>query len=145
MLMFKPTIFVVPAPQSDVESYKPTSSPSASSSKSTPASSSSKPAQASSSSSSADYEDVPASSMRKIIGQRLLESKTTVPHYYVTVEVNMGEFNVFESASLRTRKGEGLIWCMLRMTYADRPSDEVEGNVQQGFRGQEQALGQRLQ
>jgi len=29
--------------------------------------------------------------MRKIIGQRLLESKVTVPHYYVTVEVNMGE------------------------------------------------------
>ena len=111
MLTFQSPIFIVPASQSDVESYKPTSSPAASSSssKSAPASSSSKPAQASSSSSSADYEDVPASSMRKIIGQRLLESKTTVPHYYVTVEVNMGEFNVFESASLRTRKGEGLI------------------------------------
>jgi pyruvate dehydrogenase E2 component (dihydrolipoamide acetyltransferase) len=34
--------------------------------------------------------------MRKIIGQRLLESKTTVPHYYVTVEVNMGEFSVLK-------------------------------------------------
>ena len=76
--------------QSDIESYKSSSAstpaPKASSSSSAASSSKSAPAPA-----STDYEDVPASSMRKIIGQRLLESKVTVPHYYVTVEVNMGE------------------------------------------------------
>lgn len=74
--------------KSDVESYKP-SAPASSSSSSAASSSKSAPAPAQSSA-SAEYEDVPASSMRKIIGQRLLESKTQVPHYYVTVEVNMG-------------------------------------------------------
>jgi pyruvate dehydrogenase E2 component (dihydrolipoamide acetyltransferase) len=33
---------------------------------------------------------VPLSSMRKTIGKRLTESKATIPHYYVTVSVNMG-------------------------------------------------------
>jgi len=35
------------------------------------------------------FEEVPHSSMRRIIGSRLLESKNSAPHYYVTVEVNM--------------------------------------------------------
>lgn len=35
------------------------------------------------------FEEVPHSSMRRIIGRRLLESKNSAPHYYVTVEVNM--------------------------------------------------------
>ena len=38
----------------------------------------------------AEYEDVPVTSMRRTIGKRLLESKQQVPHYYVTVEINMG-------------------------------------------------------
>ncbi|KAJ9113589.1 hypothetical protein QFC20_001941 [Naganishia adeliensis] len=37
----------------------------------------------------AEYEDLPISNMRRVIGKRLLESKTQVPHYYLTVEVNM--------------------------------------------------------
>lgn len=37
----------------------------------------------------AEYEDVPTSNMRKTIGKRLTESKQTLPHYYLTVEVNM--------------------------------------------------------
>jgi pyruvate dehydrogenase E2 component (dihydrolipoamide acetyltransferase) len=36
-----------------------------------------------------DHEDVPVSSMRKVIASRLAESKFTAPHYYVTVEVDM--------------------------------------------------------
>jgi len=39
----------------------------------------------------AEYEDIPTSNMRKTIGKRLSESKSQTPHYYVTVEVNMGE------------------------------------------------------
>ena len=37
----------------------------------------------------AAYTDVPTTNMRKIIAQRLSESKQTVPHYYVTVECEM--------------------------------------------------------
>ncbi|KAG0291647.1 pyruvate dehydrogenase complex dihydrolipoamide acetyltransferase component (E2) [Linnemannia gamsii] len=38
---------------------------------------------------SAAYNDIPVTNMRKIIAQRLSESKQTVPHYYVTVECEM--------------------------------------------------------
>ncbi len=34
------------------------------------------------------YEEIPLSPMRKIIGQRLQESKTFIPHFYVTQEIN---------------------------------------------------------
>lgn len=36
-----------------------------------------------------DYADVPLSQVRKVIAQRLSQSKQTIPHYYVTVEVEM--------------------------------------------------------
>lgn len=35
------------------------------------------------------YTDTPASTMRKVIASRLLESKQNVPHYYLTAEVKM--------------------------------------------------------
>ena len=35
------------------------------------------------------FEDVPLSGMRRAIARRLTESKTTVPHFYVTVDVEM--------------------------------------------------------
>eukprot|EP00122_Pirum_gemmata_P008841 Pgem_evm1s8160 len=44
--------------------------------------------------------DIDLSNMRKVIADRLLESKTTIPHYYLTSEINLdnlislrGEFN----------------------------------------------------
>ncbi|KAF8949140.1 pyruvate dehydrogenase complex dihydrolipoamide acetyltransferase component (E2) [Haplosporangium gracile] len=40
-------------------------------------------------SASAAFTDIPVTNMRKIIAQRLSESKQTVPHYYVTVECEM--------------------------------------------------------
>ena len=33
-----------------------------------------------------DWEDIPLTNMRRVIAQRLTESKQTVPHFYVTVE-----------------------------------------------------------
>ncbi|KAF8584483.1 dihydrolipoamide acetyltransferase [Ramaria rubella] len=64
--------------RSDVESYKaPAIATSAS--VSLPASSLDSP-----------YTDIPLSNMRRTIGQRLSKSKQEVPHYYVTVEVDMG-------------------------------------------------------
>lgn len=38
---------------------------------------------------SSAYADIPLSNMRKVIAQRLAESKQTIPHYYVTIDVNM--------------------------------------------------------
>jgi pyruvate dehydrogenase E2 component (dihydrolipoamide acetyltransferase) len=36
-----------------------------------------------------DYVDTPVSNMRKTIGTRLTQSKQELPHYYLTVEINM--------------------------------------------------------
>lgn len=38
-----------------------------------------------------NFHDVPLSGMRKAIARRLTESKTTVPHFYVTLDVEMDE------------------------------------------------------
>jgi pyruvate dehydrogenase E2 component (dihydrolipoamide acetyltransferase) len=39
------------------------------------------------------YTDVPTTNMRRVIATRLLESKTTMPHYYLTSEINMEKIN----------------------------------------------------
>ena len=36
-----------------------------------------------------DYQDEPHSIMRKTIARRLSESKSTIPHYYLSVDVRM--------------------------------------------------------
>ncbi|KAI1318707.1 pyruvate dehydrogenase complex dihydrolipoamide acetyltransferase component (E2) [Mortierella claussenii] len=70
--------------KADVESYTPArKSASASASKTAPA------AAAPAAPAGASYTDIPLTNMRKIIAQRLTESKQTVPHYYVTVEMEM--------------------------------------------------------
>lgn len=38
---------------------------------------------------SSDYIDIPVSNMRRTIGTRLTQSKQDVPHYYLTVDINM--------------------------------------------------------
>lgn len=49
------------------------------------------------------FTDLPVSGMRKVIGDRLLASKTQIPHYYVTSELNMDRVlkmrEVFNSAA----------------------------------------------
>jgi pyruvate dehydrogenase E2 component (dihydrolipoamide acetyltransferase) len=35
------------------------------------------------------YEEIPHDSMRKVIARRLLESKQTVPHFYLTIDTNL--------------------------------------------------------
>jgi len=39
------------------------------------------------------YQDIPLTSVREIIAKRLLESKTTIPHYYLKIEVTMDEIS----------------------------------------------------
>ena len=49
------------------------------------------------------YVDQPLSQMRKVIGQRLTESKQNLPHYYVTMEIRMDKL-----ISLRKQINEDL-------------------------------------
>jgi pyruvate dehydrogenase E2 component (dihydrolipoamide acetyltransferase) len=37
-----------------------------------------------------DTEEIPSSRLRQAIGRRMTESKTTVPHFYVTTEIDVG-------------------------------------------------------
>ena len=36
-----------------------------------------------------EYEDIPLKGIRKIIAARMTESKSTVPHFYLTIEIDM--------------------------------------------------------
>ncbi|KAG0349398.1 pyruvate dehydrogenase complex dihydrolipoamide acetyltransferase component (E2) [Podila minutissima] len=69
--------------KADVESYTPAPK-AAPAAKAAPA-----PVAAAAAPSTAAYTDIPLTNMRKIIAQRLTESKQTIPHYYVTVELEM--------------------------------------------------------
>lgn len=37
------------------------------------------------------FTDIPISNIRRVIAQRLMQSKQTIPHYYLSVDVNVGE------------------------------------------------------
>ncbi|NXH43034.1 ODP2 dehydrogenase, partial [Dicaeum eximium] len=37
------------------------------------------------------FTDIPISNIRRVIAQRLMQSKQTVPHYYLSIDVNMGK------------------------------------------------------
>ncbi|WVQ80621.1 pyruvate dehydrogenase complex dihydrolipoamide acetyltransferase [Cryptococcus sp. DSM 104549] len=78
----------------DVEKYKPSGSAAPAAGKSAPAGAA-----------PAEYEDIPTSSMRKTIGKRLTESKQQLPHYYVTVEINMDR--VLKLRAMFNKAGEG--------------------------------------
>ncbi|CDU23218.1 probable dihydrolipoamide acetyltransferase component of pyruvate dehydrogenase complex, mitochondrial precursor [Sporisorium scitamineum] len=78
--------------KADVENYKPEAAAAApapskaASSAAAPAKSAPAPA-----SSEGDYTDIPVSNMRRTIAARLTESKSTVPHYYVSIDVEMNK------------------------------------------------------
>nr|XP_031362689.1 dihydrolipoyllysine-residue acetyltransferase component of pyruvate dehydrogenase complex, mitochondrial [Lonchura striata domestica] len=37
------------------------------------------------------FTDIPISNIRRVIAQRLMQSKQTIPHYYLSIDVNMGK------------------------------------------------------
>nr|XP_033774466.1 dihydrolipoyllysine-residue acetyltransferase component of pyruvate dehydrogenase complex, mitochondrial [Geotrypetes seraphini] len=37
------------------------------------------------------FTDIPITNIRRIIAQRLMQSKQTIPHYYLSIDINMGE------------------------------------------------------
>lgn len=80
----------------DVEKFKPSSGPSAFAAPSGPTAT------------TADYTDIPVSNMRRVIGQRLTQSKQELPHYYATVDIDMGKVaklrEVF-NAGLKDKEG----------------------------------------
>lgn len=49
------------------------------------------------SSGSGDFEDIKISGMRKVIAARLAESKQTLPHYYETMDIRMGNLMALRS------------------------------------------------
>ncbi|KAK4514472.1 uncharacterized protein ATC70_002069 [Mucor velutinosus] len=52
------------------------------------------------------YTDIPTTSMRKIIASRLSESKQQVPHYYLTVEINMDKTNKLREVLNKSAEGK---------------------------------------
>jgi pyruvate dehydrogenase E2 component (dihydrolipoamide acetyltransferase) len=50
----------------------------------------------------------PLSSVRKVIAKRLLESKTTVPHFYLTLDVQMDEVMDFRSKANKGLEATGV-------------------------------------
>lgn len=70
--------------KADVESYK-----------APVAASTSVAAPAPQTASGAAFADIPVSNIRKVIAQRLTQSKVSIPHYYLTVEVKMDKILKF--------------------------------------------------
>ncbi|KAE8211959.1 hypothetical protein CF327_g4354 [Tilletia walkeri] len=70
--------------KTDVENFKSDGASVADSGKASSSASSASPASA-----GAAYTDVPTSSMRRVIAQRLTESKQQLPHYYVSIDIEM--------------------------------------------------------
>jgi pyruvate dehydrogenase E2 component (dihydrolipoamide acetyltransferase) len=83
--------------KADVDSFKPSAAPAAS----TGGSQSSAPAAKASVAGEVSFEDVPVSQMRKVIAKRLAESKFTAPEFYLTMAINMDK-----AVSSRTKINE---------------------------------------
>ena len=37
------------------------------------------------------FTDIPVTNVHQVIAQKLMQSKQTIPHYYLSIDVNMGE------------------------------------------------------
>ncbi|XP_053666804.1 dihydrolipoyllysine-residue acetyltransferase component of pyruvate dehydrogenase complex, mitochondrial isoform X2 [Anopheles marshallii] len=55
----------------------------------------------------AAFVDIPVSNIRGVIAKRLLESKTTIPHYYLTVDVNMDQVTKLRARFNKQLEKEG--------------------------------------
>ncbi|KAH8283123.1 hypothetical protein KR054_012314 [Drosophila jambulina] len=55
----------------------------------------------------ARYQDIPVTNMRAVIAKRLLESKTQLPHYYVTVQCQVDKLLKFRAAINKKHEKEG--------------------------------------
>ena len=56
----------------------------------------------------AEYTDIPLTNMRKVIAQRLVQSKTTIPHYNLTQEVNVDALMKLRAELNSRTAGDGI-------------------------------------
>ncbi|XP_028277486.1 dihydrolipoyllysine-residue acetyltransferase component of pyruvate dehydrogenase complex, mitochondrial [Parambassis ranga] len=76
----------------DIESFVPPKAAPAVAATPTPAAAPAAPAPAAAPAAPAGtFTDIPISNIRKVIAQRLMQSKQTIPHYYLSVDVNMDQ------------------------------------------------------
>jgi pyruvate dehydrogenase E2 component (dihydrolipoamide acetyltransferase) len=74
----------------DVENFVPSAAPAGPAAAAAPAvASAAVPASAPVPVPGATYTDIPLSNVRHVIAQRLLQSKTTIPHYYLSIDIQM--------------------------------------------------------
>lgn len=55
------------------------------------------------------FTDIPISNIRRVIAQRLMQSKQTIPHYYLSIDVNMGEVLLVRKELNKMLDGKGKI------------------------------------
>lgn len=53
------------------------------------------------------YEDIPVSQIKRVTASRLLESKTTIPHYYLSVDCNVDNMMKLRAQLNKTLEKEG--------------------------------------
>jgi pyruvate dehydrogenase E2 component (dihydrolipoamide acetyltransferase) len=58
--------------------------------------------------SGASYVDIPVSNIRGVIAKRLLQSKQTIPHYYLSVDINVDKILALRKQFNEQLKGEGV-------------------------------------
>ncbi|XP_060910828.1 dihydrolipoyllysine-residue acetyltransferase component of pyruvate dehydrogenase complex, mitochondrial [Labrus mixtus] len=76
----------------DIDSFVPPKAAPAVAAAPTPAAAPAAPAPAAAHAAPAGtFTDIPISNIRKVIAQRLMQSKQTIPHYYLSVDVNMDQ------------------------------------------------------
>ncbi|KAI8146068.1 pyruvate dehydrogenase complex dihydrolipoamide acetyltransferase [Fennellomyces sp. T-0311] len=88
----------------DVDNFK---APAAAPTTAAPAPAAAQPAAYAPQSATGDaFTDIPTSNMRRVIATRLSESKQSVPHYYVTVEINMDKINKLREVLNKSADGK---------------------------------------
>ncbi|XP_050741666.1 dihydrolipoyllysine-residue acetyltransferase component of pyruvate dehydrogenase complex, mitochondrial isoform X3 [Drosophila biarmipes] len=85
-----------PAPVAAVPAPAPAAAPAAAGQQAAPKPSAAAPAKAPRAA-GARFEDIPVTNMRAVIAKRLLESKTQLPHYYVTVNCQVDKLLKFRA------------------------------------------------
>uniref|UniRef100_A0A1A7Z208 Acetyltransferase component of pyruvate dehydrogenase complex n=1 Tax=Iconisemion striatum TaxID=60296 RepID=A0A1A7Z208_9TELE len=73
----------------DIESFVPPKAEPAAAAAPAPAAARAPPPPAAATAPAGTFTDIPISNVRRVIAQRLMQSKQTIPHYYLSVDVNM--------------------------------------------------------
>lgn len=83
----------------------------------------------------ADYIDIPTTNIRKIIASRLLESKTTVPHMFVSADIKLDKIAEMRAALLSRGTKISVNDCVIRavaLALEEVPAANAMWNSQEG-------------